>query len=1119
MPPGLQDMLQPTDWNAASHKFIERAMHRLRLEPADSLVGFSPLYRALHPPQQAGRDFVILRAVAQSGRDAAELRKLPNAAGGRRRNLRIFSLDERPLDELTPVIANLGLRVFDQRQFDVGFGSRTHYIRSFTVEPTAKCALPFQTLKGALESALARLLAGEIENDGLNRLIGLAAFEWREISLLRAYSSYRLQLGASIGRDRIYEALLNNVDAARLLYVYFETRFNPENPEGRFEALSAIRQRLISVFQKVEDVTDDRILRDIFNLIDATLRTNFFLPGDPTKRALALKIDTMGVFNAPNPRPFAEIYVRAGSFEGVHLRGAKVARGGLRWSDRLEDYRSEILDLMQTQMVKNALIVPQGAKGGFVLKTACADRDARQQLGKRAYGDFIRGLLDVTDNIGNGAAHSPRLVAYDNVDPYLVVAADKGTATWSDEANRIAKSYSFWLGDAFATGGSHGYHHKRLGITARGAWVCVRRHFRELGRDIDNHPFTVVGVGSMDGDVFGNGMLQSSKICLLGAFSGQHIFLDPNPDPAASFAERRRLFETPNSSWADYDRKLISPGGGVFRRDAKDIELSEEVRNRLRVRHRFIDSDGLVRLLLCAPVDLLWMGGIGTYIKASTEKDEDADDRVNDGARVDGAQLRAKIVGEGANLGFTQRARVEYALRGGRINTDAVDNSAGVDLSDHEVNLKILLRSDSRPSDVGGDARNKLLTALTEDVCASVLDDNDRQSLCLSLERARSVADIEPFLTLAEAFEVSGVLDRQAEAFPSRRDLATRSAKGLTRPEHAPLMALAKLSLKRQLLDVPEFLDAEWTQAYLLTYFPPQALAQRADMARRHPLAREITACVTSNKIINQAGACFLNFGDAAAPRLLLDAVALYLTFDRILNGDAWRDAVRKLDGKMDTDRQYERLLQLEGALSHLCRWGLQRGRLLSPVEPVISEWRRRLHAFLAHFSYGEEVTDMLAVAPESSHEFFLNRLRDFPFLVELVQQFEADMRFVATRYYEAAAFLDLRGVSALLAAVGARDHWERQLQTALGDRMRAAPARIVALEIRLGIDEPVALFDHAGTVFAWTRTSRLLAELLNTQKPLLVAFATFVAELDSLLDACEERCAGLAQAGGSACS
>ncbi|QGM96785.1 NAD-glutamate dehydrogenase domain-containing protein [Methylocystis parvus] len=1105
-------MLHLTEWDARARNFMDRAAHRLRLEAVETSPAraFPALYRSGQAPIQAGRDMLIMQAVAQSGRDAADLRALPGDPSGLRRDLRIFTLEERTLDELTPLIRNLGLRVIDQTRFDVSWGGRTHYVRSFVVEALDKTSPRLDASRGRMKAALSRLLAEEIENDALNELVGRAGFEWREVDLLRAYCGYRLQLGPSIGRDRIYEALLRHVEAAGLLYRYFQTRFHPTGREGELEALNAIRQQLISALEKVEDLTDDRLLREIFNLIDATLRTNFFAPGDPTKRALAIKVDSMGIINAPYPRPFAEIYVRARHLEGIHLRGAKVARGGLRWSDRCENFRTEILDLMQTQMVKNALIVPQGAKGGFVLKTSCGGAAERQQLGMRAYGDFIRSLLDVTDNIiGAKIARPAYLVAYDNADPYLVVAADKGTASWSDEANRIAASYKFWLGDAFATGGSHGYHHKRLGITARGAWLCVERHFLELGRNIDRHAFSVVGVGSMDGDVFGNGMLQSRNIRLCGAFSGQHIFLDPDPDPLISFAERKRLFETPNSTWADYDPRLISRGGGVFRRDAKEIELSEQIRGWLSVRQHAIDAEGLIKLLLTAPVDLLWLGGIGTYVKAGSERDETIGDRANDGARVEASRLRAKIVGEGANLGFTQKARVEYALAGGRINTDAVDNSAGVDLSDHEVNLKILLTpSDERGAgDLEENARNELLAAMADEVCNAALDDSYRQSLCLSLERERSVADIEPFLTVAELFESWGLRDRSIDAFPSRREIALRSAKGLTRPELAQLMAYAKLALKRQLLEAPGFLDADWSRSFLLSYFPPRALQGRVEKAKRHPLAREIAASLISNRIVDQAGASFLLFGEASTPKLLLDAVALYLTFDQIVEGDKWRAAVRKLDGRLEASEQYRRLMQLEDALSHLCRWALQRGKLLTPSETVVAEWREHLRVFAAQASESSEYALFATLAPEMSREFLLKRLRDFPFIVELAQKSNEGVRLAAGLFDEAAALFDLNQISALLADVAARDPWERQLQASLEDSLRLAPARVAALEIRLGLKNPVELFSRAAMESTLANVKRIRTKLLRERSSSLAPFATFAAEMDLLIDACEARC------------
>ena len=576
----------------------------------------------------------------------------------------------------------------------------------------------------------------------------------------------------------------------------------------------------------------------------------------------------------------------------------------------------------------------------------------------------------------------PQLVTYDDVDPYLVVAADKGTGSWSDRANDLAMEYDYWLGDAFATGGSHGYHHKRLGITARGAWVCVKRHFRELGRDIDQQAFTAMGVGSMDGDVFGNGMLQSRNIRLLAAFSAEHIFIDPNPDPLTSFSERKRLFEKPGSTWQDYDQALISAGGGVFRRDAKDIILSPEVRAWLGVRHRSIDGEGLIRLLLTSPVDLLWMGGVGTYVKASDETDEIVGDRTNDGARVDAMQLRAKVVGEGANLGFTQRARIEFALNGGRINSDAVDNSAGVDLSDHEVNLKILMApSQSTKSKPGGAGeRDRFLDELTDEVCRSVLANNYRQSLCLSLERERCLEDLSPFLEVADRLESTGFFDRTVESFPLRRMVMARAEQALTRPELAVLMAYAKLALKRALLEKPEFLAGEWTRNFLAGYFPERARARYSDRLKDHLLGREIAATVICNAIINQAGAGFLAWTDELDPSRLLETVGLYLAFDQILEGDRWRDAVCALDSKTTAGRQHDLLLQLESALASLCRWAWERGRRVAPDPDVIGQWRADLRQYLGHLGESSEFAVLSSSAPDASRLLFLNRLRDFPY-------------------------------------------------------------------------------------------------------------------------------------------
>lgn len=1054
-------------------------------------------YRELVPPRQRARDMLKLGAVAGIGDLAFDLRKLPGQSDF---GLRIYSAETRALDELIPLLHNLGLPIVDQIQFPLVFAGEQRFIRSFFVRPTDRGRLE-QSRTRILE-ALAALLAGETEEDPLNQLVLLAGLRWKEVDVIRVYRNYCLQLGGPADRDRICVALLQETDVTRLLFSYFETRFRPDHADrGSLDALAEARQRLICALDKVKDVTDDRILRDFFNLIDATLRTNFY---STERSALAIKIDSLGVMSAPTPKPLVEIYVHSGAMEGIHLRGAKVARGGIRWSDRAHDLRTEILDLMQTQMIKNALIVPQGAKGGFVLKARWRDSDHKEQLGKAAYRAFIDSLLQLTDNPDRGRrSDRGESVTYGSSDPYLVVAADKGTGAWSDIANEIARSRGFWLGDAFATGGSNGFHHKRLGITAKGAWVCVRRHFAEIGRNVDDQAFTVVGVGSMDGDVFGNGMLETPNIRLLGAFSGDHIFIDPNPDPLTSYAERRRLFETPHSTWTDYDPLKISAGGGVYRRDAKEIELSAQARSSLGARSRFVDGEGLIRLLLCAPVDLLWMGGVGTYVKASAETDESIGDRINDGSRVDAEQLRAKVVGEGANLGFTQRARVEYALGGGRINMDAIDNSAGVDLSDHEVNLKILLHGDQWREGKAPVYSRDLLTSFTGEVCASVLDDNYGQSLCISLERERCSTDAGPYMDAADRFEASGQFDRVNEAFPARRELAARTEKGLTRPELALLMAYGKLALKRALLDAPRFFDAECIRDFLSGYFPASIRSRYAGTMDAHPLAHEIAATVVCNKIIDQAGVRFLLFGDPLAPNMLIDAVTAYLFFDEVLQGERWRGAIRSLDGKMPCKRQYEYLLQLEDSLAYMCRWALQ-GVRVRLARSEVDEWRSLLEKYLAYFAQSSEVSILDSHAPEASRELFLDRLRDFPLLVDLSRRSGREIADTARLFEDIGGFLGLRQIAALVAGLAARDGWERKLQIVIDERLRSSAARIAGAALRSGGTDTVGVFQHAGMASRLTQFQRLRAEITQGEPKSIAPFALLVNELELLVEAGE---------------
>lgn len=855
----------------------DRLLERHRPDPAEA-------YRSMTPPALAARDLLTLRDLARTG--VVQLRLCPDPELPGRWSLRLYGHVQRDLDEVIPHLENLGLRVTDHVRFRFMTGSLPVYLDSFSVHGAAIGALPLKLVLAPLLETLTLVLTGAAVSDALNRLLPLTGLDWRSIDLLRAYRNYALQLKPRYGLESFHGALCNFPAVTLQLINYFRARFDPQwgppDPNWREEeVLADLRSELALALASVTDSLEDHILRELFNLMDATVRTNFY-QSQVNEHVVALKLDSLGLLQIPQPKPRYEIYVHGRHMEGIHLRSAKVARGGIRWSDRPDDFRIEILGLLRTQNVKNALIVPGGAKGGFVLKPAPNSTVPIAEQARTAYCAFIRGLLQLTDNPVDGKAdHDSAIIAYDGADPYLVVAADKGTAKLSDTANALAAEYAFWLGDAFASGGSHGYDHKALGITARGAWECVRRHFAELGRDADREPLTAVGIGSMDGDVFGNGMLLSRNLKLLAAFDGRHIFLDPEPDPALAWAERRRLFELPASTWADYDTGCLSPGGGIYPRNAKDIPLSAPVRAWLGTRQTALNGEELIRLLLAAPVDLLWLGGIGTYVKASSEVHEIIGDHANDGVRVDAGQLRAVVVAEGANLGFTQRARVEYALAGGRINTDAVDNSAGVDLSDHEVNLKILLDQWVRTGLLSGhEERNQILKQLTEDVCSMVLGHNAEQSLCISLDLERCGKHAEPFLEIMDRLENAGQLDRAGAGLPNRHELSQRQPKGLTRPELAVLMQHAKLALKKALLEQPENLRSETARALFRAYFPETLRKDFAARLDQHPLANEITATAIANHIISRAGAGFLAWGRDLSDAELARAATRYLAHE-----------------------------------------------------------------------------------------------------------------------------------------------------------------------------------------------------------------------------------------------
>lgn len=761
------------------------------------------------------------------------------------------------LSDFVPTLESLGLRVIEEWPTHLAGDGNERYLHDFGVLDADQQPLDVEASGARIAECIVAVLKGTCESDSLNRLVVTADLDWRQVEILRAYRKYHHRVNASFPVEYKNDAFAAHPHIAAGLVGLFEARFDPARRRDGAE-LEDARSRVLADLDAVASLEQDRILRNALGVIDATVRTNAY---KPRANSLAFKFRSADVPEMPRPTPMWEIFVYSSEMEAIHLRGGRVARGGIRWSDRRQDYRTEVLGLMKAQMVKNSVIVPTGSKGGFVLKRRPVDPKELKEEVTRQYVRFMHGLLDLTDNLVDGrVVHPEHVVVHDEDDPYLVVAADKGTATFSDTANGVAAEYGFWLGDAFASGGSAGYDHKVLGITARGAWESVKRHFREIGTDVMNEPFTVVGIGDMSGDVFGNGMLLSPQICLVAAFDHRHVFVDPTPNPALGLAERRRLFELAGSSWDDYDRTKISTGGGVWPRTAKSIPIPPEARLALAIEQDALSPDELIRAILRAPVDLLYNGGIGTYVKAAAETNADAGDRANDALRVDAEALRCRVVAEGGNLGFTQRGRIAFALAGGRINTDFIDNSAGVDCSDHEVNLKILFGLAAQRGELGLEERNALLHQVEPDVVRHVLYDNFLQAQVLSREAELSAQRMEAFEDLMQSLEAQGLLDRSLEGLPGGEDMAERrrAGRGMARPELAVLLAYSKQSLTNALLS-SSLPDSQYLAQDLRDYFPAQIVERFGHLLPEHPLRRELIATLVANDVANSQGITFVS--------------------------------------------------------------------------------------------------------------------------------------------------------------------------------------------------------------------------------------------------------------------
>ncbi|MDR3098473.1 MAG: NAD-glutamate dehydrogenase [Paraburkholderia sp.] len=904
-----------------------RLLHRY----ADS---FPAGYRDDYPARTAVRDIELIERVQGTRRIAMNLYR-PIEAGTRAFRFKVYCTGEAiALSRSLPMLEHLGVRVDEERPYIIEApGCESAWVHDFGLELADDAEFDIERVKGLFEDAFEAVWSGRIENDDFNRLVLRAYLSAREVTILRAFAKYLRQVGSTFSDAYIERAVTGNPAIARQLVELFIMRFDPavgdvgEARETRMErALAAIE----SALDQVPNLDEDRILRQFLGVINATQRTNYYRrdADGATLPSLSFKFNPANVPGLPEPKPMFEIWVYSPRVEGVHLRGGRVARGGLRWSDRREDFRTEVLGLMKAQMVKNVVIVPVGSKGGFVVKNPppVTDREAWMREGIACYQTFLRGLLDLTDNLANNVVvPPPEVVRHDPDDPYLVVAADKGTATFSDYANAISHEYGFWLDDAFASGGSVGYDHKKMAITARGAWESVKRHFREMGVDTQATDFTVVGVGDMSGDVFGNGMLLSPHIKLVAAFDHRHIFLDPNPDPATSFAERSRLFALERSSWADYDPAAISAGGGVFARTVKTIPLSPAAQSALGIEAAALAPAELIRAILLAPVDLLYNGGIGTYVKATHETNAQVGDKANDAVRVNGADLRCKVVGEGGNLGVTQFGRIEFAQRGGRINTDAIDNSAGVDCSDHEVNIKILLGLVVADGEMTMKQRNTLLADMTDEVGLLVLSDNYYQTQALSIAGRYSAALLDAETRLMRWLERAGRLNRAIEFLPTDEEIVERqSAKlGLTSPERAVLLAYSKMWLYDALLesDLPE---DPLVANLLIDYFPKPLQQRFSEPMQRHPLRREILATHLTNALVNRVGCAFVHRLMEETDALPGDIVrACIMARDVFDLNEVWRD-IDALDNRVPDDVQAGMFVDVARLLERAALWFLR---------------------------------------------------------------------------------------------------------------------------------------------------------------------------------------------------
>ena len=1090
--------------------------------------GFAPGYRDDHAPGVAVRDIELMDALDSPNALGMTLYAPLEEPPGRLRFKLLRAGELAPLTQSLPLLEHMGVQVLEERPYEVRRADGAAYsIDDFGMCVPGKQEIDVEALRARFQETVSRTWRGDNDNDDFNRLVLSAGLDWRGVTVLRSYARYMKQATFTFSEAYIQQALASHPAITADLVALFVARFDPALQADRLAAQAAIAARITDALDAVSNLDEDRILRQYMALITTTLRTNFYQKAADGghKPVLSFKLDPGGVPDLPEPRPMFEIFVCSPRLEGVHLRGGRVARGGLRWSDRMEDYRTEVLGLVKAQQVKNAVIVPVGSKGGFVLKRppTPGDRDALMKEGIACYQAYLRGLLDLTDNLVAGQVVPPLdLVRHDGDDTYLVVAADKGTATFSDIANGTAAEYGFWLGDAFASGGSAGYDHKKMGITARGAWESVKRHFRSLDHDTQTRDFTVVGVGDLSGDVFGNGMLLSRHIRLLAAFDHRHIFIDPSADAAASFEERERMFALPRSSWAEYDASKISEGGGVFPRSAKAIALNGQIRSALGIDAAVeqMTPNELMHAILLAPADLFYNGGIGTYIKASSESHADCGDRATDAIRVDATELRCKVVAEGGNLGATQRGRIEFALRGGLINTDAIDNSAGVDCSDHEVNIKIALNALVEDGELTHKQRDKLLADMTDDVAALVLRDNTFQNQVLAVMVSRGTKLTEVQGRYMRHLAQIGRLNRRIEFLPSDTALAERrqAGQGLCAPELAVLLAYNKMALYDAVLDsdVPE---DPYIATSLQRYFP-RALRERfPQQLLRHPLRREIIATHVVNSMVNRVGASFVHRlheeTGAAAPDIVRAYLGTREIFDQV---SLWQDN-EALDHQVKVGTQNQIVLASLRLIERGTVWLLHEREALRNMDATIkryapgaAEVAAGLERWLGEqdrAALDKDTAQLVEQGVPSPLAQRVARLDAQVSALDIVQvglELDQPVDAVAGAYFGVGGRLDLGWLAMQIARQPADNHWQGLAKVAMRDDLSAL-ARALARSVLVSaqdskVRDPVARIDawQAQREFKWTRCRQLVADLRPTAELDMAMLSVLLRELRALV-------------------